>query len=131
MLLAHSFLSIDTRGSPLRNPPLHWEDLIALGVDAAASIASDGGLYAVSPMPPRLVMQLLREMQARPAPDERMSYMRHVRDILVGLTDWTQATDAPLSPEQRAAWATYRQALRDLPANYSGEGPIPWPQTPG
>ena len=28
-------------------------------------------------------------------------------------TDWTQLTDAPVNKE---AWATYRQALRDLPA---------------
>jgi hypothetical protein len=28
-------------------------------------------------------------------------------------TDWTQLTDAPVD---KAAWATYRQALRDLPA---------------
>jgi len=28
-------------------------------------------------------------------------------------SDWTQLTDAPVD---KAAWATYRQALRDLPA---------------
>lgn len=28
-------------------------------------------------------------------------------------TDWTQLADVPLD---KAAWATYRQALRDLPA---------------
>ena len=28
-------------------------------------------------------------------------------------TDWTQVADAPVD---KAAWATYRQALRDLPA---------------
>ena len=28
-------------------------------------------------------------------------------------TDWTQLPDAPVD---KAAWATYRQALRDLPA---------------
>lgn len=59
-----------------------------------------------------------------------MAYLRHVRDLLIGLTDYTQANDSPLSPEQRAAWATYRQALRDLPQTYGGDGPIPWPVAP-
>jgi len=31
--------------------------------------------------------------------------------------DWTQFADSPLTVEQKQAWATYRQALRDLPAN--------------
>jgi len=59
-----------------------------------------------------------------------MAYLRHVRDILIGLTDWTQAVDSPLTQEQQQAWAAYRQSLRDLPAAWNGEGSIPWPQTP-
>ena len=115
----------------MRTPPLEYEDLCALGVDRAAEISWDGVAYTVTPQPPRLVTQLFRELAARPAPEgDRMAYLRHVRDLLMGLTDWTQANDSPLSQEQRAAWATYRQALRDLPSNYSGDGPIPWPVAP-
>ena len=55
---------------------------------------------------------------------------RAIRDKLLTLSDWTQAGDSPLSEEQRAAWAVYRQALRDLPSVYAGEGPIPWPVAP-
>ena len=33
--------------------------------------------------------------------------------------DWTQSCDSPLSEEKKKEWATYRQALRDLPANSS------------
>jgi len=29
-------------------------------------------------------------------------------------TDWTQLPDSPLSPEQQAAYAVYRQELRDI-----------------
>lgn len=114
----------------MRTPPIDWDDLIAFGVDAGASVVSDGATYTVTPQPPRLVAQLLRELAARPAPEGRMAYLRHVRDLLMGLTDWTQANDSPLSEEQRAAWAAYRQALRDLPAAYTGEGTIPWPVAP-
>jgi hypothetical protein len=29
--------------------------------------------------------------------------------------DWTQFADSPLSATEKAQWATYRQALRDIP----------------
>ena len=31
--------------------------------------------------------------------------------------DWTQIPDSPLTEEKKAEWATYRQALRDIPNN--------------
>jgi hypothetical protein len=49
-------------------------------------------------------------------------------------SDWTQTVDAPLSAEVKAAWATYRQALRDLPATYPNATKpedITWPLRPG
>jgi hypothetical protein len=115
----------------MKTPPIEWEDLYAFGVASNASMAGGQSGYTVDPQPPRLVRQLLAELAARPAPEgDRLAYLRHVRDLLMGLTDYTQANDSPLSETQRAAWATYRQALRDLPSVYSGEGPIPWPQEP-
>jgi hypothetical protein len=30
-------------------------------------------------------------------------------------SDWTQLPNGPLTTEQQAAWATYRQELRDIP----------------
>ncbi len=59
-----------------------------------------------------------------------MPHVRRERDERLSACDWTQMADSPLSESQRAAWATYRQSLRDLPSVYSGEGPIPWPQEP-
>ncbi|MFZ9959159.1 MAG: tail fiber assembly protein [Candidatus Limnocylindrus sp.] len=41
--------------------------------------------------------------------------------------DWTQAADAPVD---RAAWAAYRQALRDLPANTADPRDPQWPSPP-
>jgi hypothetical protein len=43
--------------------------------------------------------------------------LRKIRNVFLRESDWTQFTDAPLTDEQKQAWATYRQALRDLPAN--------------
>lgn len=115
----------------MKCPPINWDDLWAIGLPADAAIACDGQAVVVTPTPPKLVGKLISAAMASPPPDgDRMAYLRHVRDLLMGLTDWTQAADSPLSDEQRAAWATCRQALRDLPATYGGDGPIPWPHEP-
>ena len=48
--------------------------------------------------------------------------------------DWTQSSDSPLSEEKKKEWATYRQALRDLPANQTPVdmelSNITWPTKP-
>ena len=43
--------------------------------------------------------------------------VRTERDSLLRRSDWTQLADSPLSSTKKTEWATYRQALRDLPAN--------------
>lgn len=115
----------------MKIPPIDWHDLHACGLPAGASITNTPGGCVVEPPPPRLVAKLLAAATASPPPDhDRMAYLRHVRDLLMSITDYTQAADSPLSAAEQAAWATYRQALRDLPSTYSGEGPIPWPAEP-
>ncbi len=115
----------------MKCPPIDWPDLVALGMSPDATASNDGSGYVVDPAPPKMVAKLLAALVASPAPEPgSMAYLRHVRDLLMGCTDWTQANDSPLSEAQRAAWATYRQSLRDLPSVYSGEGPIPWPVAP-
>ena len=42
---------------------------------------------------------------------------RRQRRFVLEDCDWTQANDSPLSSSKKTEWATYRQALRDLPAN--------------
>lgn len=46
---------------------------------------------------------------------------RQERDSLLAACDWTQVPDSPLSPEAKAAWANYRQNLRDMPQEQSVE----------
>lgn len=43
--------------------------------------------------------------------DSEASKVRKQRDDLLAACDWTQLSDAPVDKE---AWATYRQALRDI-----------------
>ena len=40
--------------------------------------------------------------------------IRTKRNKLLSDSDWTQVLDSPLSIEQKQAWATYRQELRDI-----------------
>lgn len=41
---------------------------------------------------------------------------RKRRENELWASDWTQLPDSALSTEQKQAWATYRQALRDVPS---------------
>ena len=45
--------------------------------------------------------------------------LREWRNALLSETDWTILPDSPLSADKQAEWKTYRQKLRDLPANTS------------
>lgn len=48
--------------------------------------------------------------------EEQTGKARCLRDVDLQLSDWTQSVDkAGLSDSKIAEWATYRQALRDLP----------------
>lgn len=53
-----------------------------------------------------------------------------IRNSHLLMSDWTQTVDAPLTAEQKAAWATYRQALRDVPAQAGFPDNIVWPEQP-
>jgi hypothetical protein len=53
--------------------------------------------------------------------------MRYWRDTELARTDWTQVADAPVD---QAAWAVYRQALRDLPASNADPRKIELPVAP-
>tara|TARA_R100001460_G_scaffold10278_2_gene24301 strand:+ start:3766 stop:4137 length:372 start_codon:yes stop_codon:yes gene_type:complete len=48
-----------------------------------------------------------------------LNRLRKKRDYLLQQCDWTQTFDTPLTDSKKAEWVTYRQALRDLPANNS------------
>ena len=54
-------------------------------------------------------------------------YLRTVRNAELAATDWTQVAD---STANKTAWATYRQALRDLPAQNTDPKQIKFPQPP-
>jgi hypothetical protein len=53
--------------------------------------------------------------------------VRADRDRRLADSDWTQVADAPVN---QAAWATYRQGLRDVPAQAGFPHEITWPEKP-
>ena len=56
--------------------------------------------------------------------------VRSQRNGLLLKSDWTQLADAPLTADQKTAWATYRQALRDITEQTSFPINITWPESP-
>jgi len=61
-------------------------------------------------------------------PDEHLlERMRLHRDRLLKESDWTQVADSPVD---QAAWATYRQTLRDFPATWTPGPEADFPDTP-
>jgi hypothetical protein len=65
--------------------------------------------------------------------DEALSKLRKYRDELLRESDISVMPDrwAAMSSETQTAWATYRQALRDLPANTTDPLNPTWPTRPG
>ena len=58
---------------------------------------------------------------------EQAKYVRDSRNTKLTESDWTQVADAPVD---KAAWATYRQALRDITAQAGFPWTIDWPTQP-
>jgi len=56
--------------------------------------------------------------------------LRSSRDVRLGRCDWTQVADNKLSDTKKAEWQTYRQSLRDLPANITDPRSPSWPTQP-
>ena len=85
----------------------------------------------------------LVDLPAQPSPNHVFDYttktwvtdntlaetsVRAKRGKLLNASDWTQLPDVPL--ETKAAWAVYRQALRDVTEQPGFPADISWPGTP-
>ena len=61
---------------------------------------------------------------------EASSNIRAKRNQLLKECDWTHMTDSPLNTEDKAAWASYRDALRDIPEQTGFPYSVQWPSEP-
>ena len=58
---------------------------------------------------------------------EQAKSMRQQRNIKLAESDWTQLAD---STADKSAWATYRQALRNVPSQSGFPWEVTWPSVP-
>lgn len=59
--------------------------------------------------------------------NEEIYAVRQKRNALLAASDWTQVADAPVD---QAAWATYRQELRDITSQDTFPSEVTWPVAP-
>lgn len=89
-------------------PVRHWEEL-KLNTQTVA-VGSQGSITVTGPT--------------------AFSIAYGTRNSLLANSDWTQLADVPLTAEEKADWATYRQALRDVPSQPGFPNNIVWPAAP-
>jgi len=86
---------------------------------ACAPYVQDGWAYTV-----KVESKTAEEIIADAA--SKASQVRAQRDRLLSASDWTHVADAPVD---KAAWAEYRQALRDFPQS-EGFPNVDFPKNP-
>ena len=68
--------------------------------------------------------------------EQKRIELRERRNELLKECDWVALIDNPMSDETKAAWAAYRQGLRDMPQNLQDTdldrdiSELPWPVRP-
>ena len=68
------------------------------------------------------------ELGPVPTAEDDMRVIRSERDRRIAESDWTQLPDVPEAT--KTAWQAYRQALRDVPGNYTNMIDVVWPTKP-
>jgi hypothetical protein len=110
-------------------------EILTLPEGALGEMFHPDVVAALIPAPEGVLEGWRREAGVWSAPQPNLVAMgdaaRARRDVLLAACDWTQLADAPLSAEAKADWATYRAALRAVPAQPGFPAEITWPAAPG
>lgn len=88
------------------------------------------GNWINPPEPPAPTPEMIAGQQAQAAAaalEQQANEVRAERNRRLAETDWTQLADAPVN---QAAWAAYRQALRDVPEQAGFPLDVIWPIEP-
>ena len=120
---------------PISNNTLQYHDAPQYTVDHEAGLVRKNcPIIERAPEPEPAI-------EVEPNRDEFFAALRQERRARLLASDWTQTVDlqAIRDEEWKAAWANYRQQLRDLPELYMQEGyldithidQITWPVEPG
>lgn len=91
---------------------------------------SVGPVFADQPAtetePAKTAAEQMAEYKAR-MDEEQARRIREDRNTRLDKSDWSQLAD---STADKAAWATYRQALRDIPTSEGFPWDVTWPDAP-
>ena len=60
--------------------------------------------------------------------NDKLNYLRKIRNNKLAETDWTQNRDVTLSNDDD--WKQYRQELRDITKTYKSLEDVKWPTAP-
>lgn len=72
-------------------------------------------------------VESMSESEVEVATEVAAARVRSRRALLLVDSDWTQIADAPVD---KAAWAKYRQALRDITSQEGFPWAVEWPHSP-
>jgi hypothetical protein len=110
-----------TEVDPSRDPAAtHIEVVPPLDYRAVAVSKDESGTIQLAPDAGKMAEMYKHEY----------GFIRAQRSDLLYKSDWTQIPGGPLTDEQKAAWATYRQQLRDLVIDGSCPLDFVWPTAP-
>lgn len=96
--------------------------------DVAPELLSGQQLTRVTPVPAG--QDFVEYIITDELDEHKASRIRKSRDDLLSSCDWTQLADCQLSDEQKGAWVTYRQQLRDITAQPEFPSSVNWPVAP-
>lgn len=96
--------------------PGRFENVVQSGISVTEGLVTRN--YALEPM---------NESEIASLTEATETSVRAQRNRLLAETDWTQVADAPVN---RAAWAEYRQYLRNISAQQGFPFDIEWPTQP-
>ena len=99
----------------------------AFAYDPATHRLEDCSAYFVNDHVSTKCVVELTEWEVTKNSERKWATTRTRRNQLLKESDWTQVADSPCDT---AAWATYRQALRDLPSTGTDPEALTWPTSP-
>jgi hypothetical protein len=113
----YEYTAADQSRDPLAT---HIEVVPPLDYRAVIVSKDESGTIQLTPDTDKMAEMYKSEYQA----------IRTQRNELLYKSDWTQIPGGPLTDEQKAAWATYRQQLRDLVVEGTCPLDFVWPTPP-
>lgn len=93
-------------------------------------VNSEGQITAMPESPGEFYVFSYDTKQWEPDQSKAISSVQIKRQRLLYSSDWTQLPNGPLTAAQQAAWANYRQRLRDVTAQSGYPFNVLWPIPP-